>query len=57
MIARLIAWSVANRFLVLLTTLFIIAAGDIRENVLAALTQTLTRIKAEAISKREIAPE
>ncbi len=37
--------------------LFIVAAGDIRENVLAALTHTLTRIKAEAISKREIAPE
>ena len=36
--------------------LFIIAAGDIRENVLAALTHTLTRIKAEAITKREIAP-
>jgi molybdopterin synthase catalytic subunit len=37
--------------------LFIVAAGDIRENVLAGLTHTLTRIKAEAISKREIAPE
>jgi molybdopterin synthase catalytic subunit len=34
--------------------LFIIAAGDIRENVLAGLTHTLTRIKAEAITKREI---
>ena len=36
--------------------LFIVAAGDIRENVLNALTHTLTRIKAEAITKREIAP-
>ena len=36
--------------------LFIIAAGDIRENVLNALTHTLTRIKAEAITKREVAP-
>jgi len=36
--------------------LFIVAAGDIRENVLNALTHTLTRIKAEAITKREVAP-
>jgi molybdopterin synthase catalytic subunit len=34
--------------------LFIIVAGDIRENVLSALTKTLTRIKAEAIAKKEI---
>ena len=36
--------------------LFIVAAGDIRENVLAGLTHTLTRIKAEAITKKEVAP-
>lgn len=36
--------------------LFIVAAGDIREHVLASLTHTLTRIKAEAITKTEIAP-
>ena len=36
--------------------LFIIAAGDIREHVLASLTHTLTRVKSEAITKREIAP-
>ena len=35
--------------------LFIVAAGDIREHVLAGLTHTLTRIKAEAITKTEIA--
>ncbi len=37
--------------------LFIVAAGDIREHVLAGLTHTLTRIKAEAITKKELAPE
>lgn len=36
--------------------LFIIAAGDIREHVIASLTHTLTRIKSEAITKREVAP-
>jgi len=36
--------------------LFIVAAGDIREHVIAALVQTLTRIKSEAIVKREVAP-
>ena len=36
--------------------LFIVAAGDIREHVLAGLTQTLTRIKSEAITKTEVAP-
>lgn len=34
--------------------LFIVAAGDIREHVIAALTQTLTRVKSEAIVKREL---
>lgn len=33
--------------------LFIVVAGDIRENVLSALTKTLTRVKAEAMAKRE----
>lgn len=33
--------------------LFIIVAGDIRENVLPALAEALHRIKAEAISKSE----
>ncbi|WP_243313181.1 molybdenum cofactor biosynthesis protein MoaE [Fundidesulfovibrio agrisoli] len=33
--------------------LFIIVAGDIRENVLSALTDALNRIKAEAVSKCE----
>jgi molybdopterin synthase catalytic subunit len=36
--------------------LFIVAAGDIREHVIASLTHTLTRVKAEAIRKREVAP-
>lgn len=34
--------------------LFMIVAGDIRENVKPALALLLDRIKAEAISKREI---
>jgi molybdopterin synthase catalytic subunit len=34
--------------------LFIIVAGDIRENVKAALSDLLDRIKSEAIAKREI---
>jgi molybdopterin synthase catalytic subunit len=33
--------------------LFIVVAGDIRENVLEALTITLNRIKSEAVAKRE----
>lgn len=34
--------------------LFIVVAGDIRENVKPALAELLDRIKSEAISKREI---
>ncbi len=34
--------------------LFIIVAGDIRENVKPVLGELLDRIKAEAISKREV---
>jgi len=34
--------------------LFIVVAGDIRENVIGALTATLTRVKAEAMAKEEI---
>ncbi len=34
--------------------LFIVVAGDIRENVLAALSKTLNRIKTEALTKKEI---
>lgn len=34
--------------------LFLIVAGDIRENVKAALADLLDRVKAEAVSKREI---
>lgn len=34
--------------------LFLIVAGDIRENVKPALAELLDRIKAEAIAKREI---
>jgi molybdopterin synthase catalytic subunit len=33
--------------------LFIVVAGDIRENVLEALSTTLNRIKSEAVAKRE----
>ena len=34
--------------------LFLIVAGDIRENVKAALADFLDRVKAEAVSKKEI---
>lgn len=34
--------------------LFLIVAGDIRENVKACLAELLDRIKAEAVSKREV---
>lgn len=34
--------------------LFLIVAGDIRENVKAALSDFLDRVKAEAVSKKEI---
>ncbi|MDH5298217.1 MAG: molybdenum cofactor biosynthesis protein MoaE [Desulfobulbaceae bacterium] len=34
--------------------LFIIVAGDIRENVKPVLSELLDRIKAEAITKREV---
>ncbi len=34
--------------------LFIIVAGDIRENVKPVLAELLDRVKAEAISKREL---
>ncbi|BDV01086.1 hypothetical protein TDMWS_11710 [Thermodesulfomicrobium sp. WS] len=34
--------------------LFLIVAGDVRENVKPALAELLDRIKAEAITKREI---
>ena len=34
--------------------LFLVVAGDIRENVKPALAEFLDRVKAEAVSKREI---
>lgn len=34
--------------------LYLIVAGDIRENVKAALSDFLDRVKAEAVSKREV---
>lgn len=34
--------------------LFLIVSGDIRENVKAALSDFLDRVKAEAVSKREV---
>jgi len=34
--------------------LFIVVAGDIRENVKAALAELLDRIKSEAMAKREV---
>ncbi|XPV77245.1 MAG: molybdenum cofactor biosynthesis protein MoaE [Desulfovibrio sp.] len=37
--------------------LFIIVAGDIRENVKPVLAEALDRIKSEAVSKHEIAPD
>lgn len=35
--------------------LFIIVAGDLRENIKPVLSQLLDRVKAEAVTKREIA--
>lgn len=35
--------------------LFIIVAGDLRENIKPVLSELLDRVKAEAISKKEIA--
>ncbi len=37
--------------------LFLIVAGDLRENVKPALAELLDRIKAEAVTKREILAE
>ena len=37
-----------------LVLLFIIVAGDIRENIKPVLSELLDRVKAEAIAKREI---
>ena len=36
--------------------LFIIVAGDLRENIKPVLAELLDRIKAEAVTKQEIAP-
>jgi molybdopterin synthase catalytic subunit len=36
--------------------LFIVVAGDIRENVKSVLSELLDRIKAEAVTKTEITP-
>lgn len=36
--------------------LFIVVAGDIRENVKPVLAELLDRIKAEAVTKKEIPP-
>lgn len=36
--------------------LFIIVAGDVRENVKPVLAKLLDRIKAEAVTKRGIGP-
>jgi len=37
--------------------LFIIVAGDLRENIKPVLSELLDRVKAEAISKKEISGE
>jgi molybdopterin synthase catalytic subunit len=36
--------------------LFIVVAGDLRENVKPVLAELLDRLKAEAIAKKELAP-
>jgi molybdopterin synthase catalytic subunit len=36
--------------------LFIVVAGDLRENVKPVLAELLDRLKAEAVTKKEIAP-
>ncbi|WP_306549664.1 molybdenum cofactor biosynthesis protein MoaE [Desulfobulbus sp.] len=45
----------SGRFLPGDDLLFIIVAGDIRENIKPVLAELLDRIKAEAVSKKEIA--
>lgn len=37
--------------------LYLVVAGDIRENVIATLTELLNRVKAEAMSKKEYLDE
>ncbi len=37
--------------------LFIIVAGDVRENVKPVLAELLDRIKAEAVTKKEVGPD
>ena len=44
----------SGRFLPGVDLLFIIGAGDIRENIKPVLAELLDRIKAEAVSKKEI---
>jgi len=46
----------SGRFLPGDDLLFIVVAGDIRENVKPVLAELLDRIKAEAVRKKEIPP-
>ncbi len=53
-IFRVLAQANAGRFVPGDDLLFIIVAGDLRENVKPVLAELLDRIKAEAVTKREI---
>lgn len=55
-IFRIVAEAKSGRFLPGDDLLFIIVAGDVRENVKPVLAELLDRIKAEAVRKREISP-
>ncbi len=53
-IFRVLAEARTGRFVPGDDLLFLVVAGDLRENVKAALSELLDRIKAEAVAKKEI---
>lgn len=56
-IFRIVVEAKSGRFLPGDDLLFIIVAGDVRENVKPVLAELLDRIKAEAVTKRELGPD
>ena len=53
-IFRAVAEARSGRFVPGDDLLFLIVAGDLRENVKAALSEFLDRVKAEAVAKKEV---
>ncbi|MGE4505543.1 MAG: molybdenum cofactor biosynthesis protein MoaE [Desulfovibrionaceae bacterium] len=53
-IFRVVAHALGGRMKPGDDVLFLIVAGDIRENVKAALSDLLDRVKAEAVGKKEV---